>query len=66
MLGEQSDKSYIFDHDNDVLKNIKKSSINKKILSSSKNTVIDNYKDFTSSEKVELFNQIIKDLKKII
>ena len=38
----------------------------KKLLSSRKNKIINNYDDKESSEKIEVFNKIINDLRKII
>ena len=65
VASEYSDLNYIFD-DESIVKNISKSSINKKLLSKTKNKVINDFQTATSSEKVDVFNKIINDLKILI
>ena len=66
LLNDLADKKYIFKSDEFSKNKLVKSSEYKKMLTSKKSKVFDNFQDFTSSEKVDVFNQIIKDLKSII
>ena len=66
IMNEHSDKSYIFNHNESTKSKLSKSSEYKKLLSSKKSKVFENYHDATSSQKVDIFNQIVKDFKSII
>ena len=66
IASEYSNLNYIFDNDDSIIKKISKSSINKKLLNKRKNKVINNFESSTSSEKIEIFDKIINDLKVLI
>ena len=65
VISKFSDLSYIFD-DGKIIKKISKTPSNKKNLSVKKNKIIENYSSMNSSEKVEVFDQIIEDFKSIV
>jgi len=65
VISKFSDLSYVFD-DGKLLKSLSKDSQNEKDLAIKKNKIIENYHSKNSSEKVEIFNQIIEDFKSIV
>ena len=65
IMSEFSDLNYIFD-DGKLLKSLSKKSQHKEYLSIKKNKIIEDYHSKNSSEKVEIFNQIMEDFKSIV
>ena len=59
---KNSDLTYVF---KDSLDNINKSSSAKKILSNSNHKVIDYSSELDPEERIELYNQILQDLREI-
>ena len=65
VLSEFSDLNYILD-DGKLVNKIKKVSSGESLLSSDKTTIIKSCSNQKVSEKIDMFNKIIDDLKSII
>ena len=65
IISQHSDLNYIFDDDK-IINKMKKTTSAKKLLSSKKTKSINSYYSKESSEKIDIFNEIIDDFKSII
>ena len=66
IINEFCHKNFIFNHAESKKSKLNKSSEYKKLLSSKKSKIYENYQDTTSSEKVNIFNQILNDFKSLV